>query len=363
MNSLRASRADVAIAVVVTAATVIPFFVPYAQPWWAVTLALLSSVPLVLRRTLLVPVGLVTGLAMTVLMLGQHALEHSPFLLVPYGPLVMTYTFAALASPRLRAVGGVVLAAGVLSSLVLPDEDLDTFRYVVTAYIAAYALGTTTRARQAQREATEERALRLREERAAAVAEERTRIARDMHDIVTHSVGLMVVQAEAGPLVVRGDPARAEAIFEAIATTGRDAVSQLRLILGALRGALGRDPHPGLDTLSELVERTRDAGLDVIVDERGPRLPISAAVDIAAYRIIQESLTNVLRHASVRTVWLRLTWARPTLTVQIADSGRGTRDFREGHGIIGMRERVAACGGTLTVDPSGFTVTATFPIG
>ncbi|GAA3076447.1 sensor histidine kinase [Streptosporangium carneum] len=363
MNLLRVPRADAAIASVVTAATTMPVLVPHVQPWWVVALALTASVPVLWRRTLLVPAGLVTGLSMTAFALVQGQLAHKPFLLVPYGPLVCTYTFAALAPTVLRRIGVGLLTAGVLLSLILPHENFETFRSVVTAYVAAYALGVGARARRAQRAVTEERALRLREERAAAVAEERTRIARDMHDIVTHSVGLMVVQAEAGPLVVRGDPAKAEAAFEAIAETGRDAVGQLRLILGALRGTLAREPQPGLDTLADLVERTRHAGLDVVVEERGTRLPVSTAADIAAYRIVQECLTNVLRHAAVRTARLCLTWSRSTLTVEVADGGGGDADFREGHGIVGMRERAGACGGSLTVDPRGFTVTATLPIG
>jgi signal transduction histidine kinase len=209
----------------------------------------------------------------------------------------------------------------------------------------------------------DERARRLEEERAAAVAEERTRIARDMHDIVTHSVGLMVVQAEAGPLVLRSDPARAEAAFQAISDTGREAIGQLRQILGTLRGTVAREPQPGLDATPDLLERARQAGLAVSVEESGDRRPVPAAVDIAAYRIIQECLTNTLRHAAARTVRLCLGWSERALTIEVADDGRGATALREGHGIVGMRERVGACGGTLAIDPRGFTVTATLPIG
>ena len=363
MNPLRVSRADIVIASVASVASVAPMIVPHVQPWWVVALALLTSVPVLWRRTLLVPAGLVTGLSMTALSLVQGSLAYHPFPLMPYGPLICTYTFAVVASPAWRSVGVTVLAAGVIPSLVLPHESFDTSRYVVTTYVAAYALGVGTRARRAQREATEERARRVDEERAAAAAEERTRIARDMHDILTHSVGLMVVQAEAGPLVVRNDPARAEAAFDAIAETGRDAIGQLRLILGALRAIPTREPQQGLQTASGLVTRAREAGLKVKFEERGTRLPVPAAVDIAAYRIIQECLTNALRHAATRQVRLCLGWSRSALTIEVAGDGRGTAEFREGYGIIGMRERVGSCGGTLAIDPRGFTVTATLPIG
>ncbi len=358
---LRVAKADVAIAAFVTAVTVVPSLLPRPQPWWVLGLAVLTSVPVLWRRSFIISVSLVTGVAMTVLAVVDHTLTDPPALLVPYGPLVCTYTFAAYASRTWRAIGVVVLAAGVIFSLVVPHENIDTFRTVITAYVAAYALGVGTRARRAQREAIAERTRRIEEERAAALAEERTRIARDMHDIVTHSVGLMAVQAEAGPLVVRSDPARAEAAFEAIAETGREAIGQLRLILGALRA--DQSPMPGLGALAGLAEHARRTGLEVIVDERGERRRVPAGADIAAYRIVQESLTNTLRHAAARTVRLCLTWSDTELTVEVGDDGKGAEDLREGHGITGMRERVKACGGSLTIDPRGFTVTATFPIG
>jgi signal transduction histidine kinase len=360
---LRVPRADIAIAAAVTLAMVVPAFVPHRQPWWVVVLAALTSVPLLWRRTLLIPSGLVTGGAMTALALVHHDLAHQLPVLMPYGPLICTYTFADVAPAAWRAIGGVALAAGVIFSLALPHEGFDTFGYVITSYVAAYALGVGTRARRAQREAVDERARRLEEERAAAVAEERTRIARDMHDIVTHSVGLMVVQAEAGPLVLHSDPARAEAAFQAISDTGREAIGQLRQILGTLRGTAAREPQPGLDATPDLLERARQAGLAVSVEESGDRRVVPAAVDIAAYRIIQECLTNTLRHAAARTVRLCLGWSERTLTIEVADDGRGVTALHEGHGIVGMRERVGACGGTLAIDPRGFTVTATLPIG
>jgi signal transduction histidine kinase len=356
---MQVSRADAAIATVVTAATVVPVLVPHAQPWWEVVLAALTCVPVLWRRVFLIPVCLVTGAAEMVLTLAASTAPPLPLLLAPYGPLVCAYTFAALARPPWRTPGLALAAAALVVSLVVPHDSLDIFRVVTTEYVAAYALGVGTRARRMQAEAVAERARRMAEERAAAAAEERTRIARDMHDIVTHSVGLMAVQAEAGPLVVRSDPAKAEAVFEAIAATGREAIGQLRLVLAALRGAGG----PGLDALTGLAERTRQAGLDVRTEERGARLRTSAAVDIAAYRVVQECLTNTLRHAGARTAWLRLTWDARALTIEVTDDGHGAVSLREGHGIAGMRERVEACGGALAVDPGGFTVTATLPIG
>jgi signal transduction histidine kinase len=193
---------------------------------------------------------------MTALVIGGH----KP--LLPYGPLVGVYTIAAVSAPLVRLSVLPIIGAAVYVSLVVPHDNLDAYRVVGTAFVAAYALGTSARANRAQTAELAERDHRLAQERAMAAARERTRIARDMHDIVTHSVGLMVVQAEAGPLVIRTDPARAETAFDAIADTGRSALAQLRGALGALRsdGNGVREPRPGLDALPGLIERTRRVG-------------------------------------------------------------------------------------------------------
>ncbi|MFB9629948.1 sensor histidine kinase [Nonomuraea helvata] len=371
---LKPSRTDVAIAAVVTVMTVTPAIVPYRQPWWSVTLAVLMSVPVLWRRRAIISVGAVVGCATTILAIAAKSLPHSAsLLLLPYGVLVCTYTFAAADLSRVRRAGGIAgLSVGMAVSLIVPHENLETYRYLLTAVVAAYAVGAGARARRARREAEQEREARIREERAAAVERERTRIARDMHDIVTHSVGLMVVQAETGPLVVRDHPERAEEIFEAIGAAGRDAIGQLRLILGALRGSEAPDglapvrgPHPGLDALPDLLGNARRAGLEASADVRGEPRRLPADVDVAAYRIIQEALTNTIRHAGANTVRVRLRWSGDTLDVEVSDDGRGTRELREGHGMIGMRERVTACGGKLAIRPGnpGFTVIATLPIG
>jgi signal transduction histidine kinase len=374
VNILNPSRTDMAIAVVVVVVTVTPAVVPHRQPWWFVVLAALMSVPVLWRHHAILTVGAIVGAATTILAIAAQSRPHSAtlLLLLPYGVLVCTYTFAAHDLSSARRAGGIAgLAVGVAVSLIVPHEDLETYRYLVTAIIAAYALGVGVRARRAVREAERERERRVREERAAAVERERTRIARDMHDIVTHSVGIMVIQAETGPLVVRDHPERAEAIFETIAAAGRDAIGQLRLILGALRGSdtggpgLGRGPQPGLDALPALLDNARRTGLDASADVRGEPRHLPADVDITAYRIIQEALTNTIRHAGARTVRVRLSWSDGTLEIEVIDDGRGTRELQEGHGMIGMRERVTARGGRLAVRPGnpGFTITATLPFG
>lgn len=373
-GNLKVRRADIAVAAVVTVLAVTPALVPDPRPWWFVALVALTAVPVLWRRRAILSTGAVVGGATTIVSIVAQPAPHS-VLLLPYGVLVCTYTFAAADLSRARrAIGIVGLAVGVAVSLIVPRENLETYRYLVTVIVAAYALGVGARARRARRDAVAEREHRIREERAAAVARERTRIARDMHDIVTHSVGLILIQAETGPLVVRDRPEKADAVFDSIAESARDAVGQLRQILGALRGH-GNDPgsdaepprapQPGLGALPGLVDNARRAGLGASVETHGEPRHLSSGTDIAAYRVVQESLTNTIRHAGASTVHVRLRWAGDTLEIEVVDDGRGAHELREGHGMIGMRERVTACGGRLAVGPRnpGFAVTATLPIG
>jgi signal transduction histidine kinase len=361
----RVGRAvDGALAVGVVLATVGPLLLPDPKPWWIIGLGLSASLPVWWRRRAPMLVAVVVGAAMSVMVMWEK-----PFL--PFGPLLAVYTIADLSPTwkRLAAIPAIVAAVGV--SLVLPGEDDETFRLMGTAFVAAYALGTSVRASRSRTAELAERARRREQEHIAAAAEERTRIARDMHDIVTHSVGLMVVQAEAGPVVVRSDPDKAEVIFDAIAGTGRSALAELRGVLAALRNpADGGGPawghageallQPRLANLPALVERS---GLDVVSTTAGTPRPVAESIEAAVYRIVQEALTNVRKHAGTRAVRLTLTWGE-NLTVEIADDGRGPGESG-GYGLAGMRERVAACGGTLTAGAGrngGFMVKAEFPL-
>ncbi|WP_440103973.1 sensor histidine kinase [Streptosporangium sp. H16] len=365
----RAGRAvDGVLAAGVVLATVVPLLLPDPPPWWIIGLGLLASAPVVWRRRAPMVVAVVVGAAMSVLVTWEK-----PFL--PFGPLLAVYTIADLspAWKRLAAIPVIVAAVGL--SLVLPRENDETFRLVGTAFVAAYALGTSVRASRSRAAELTERVRRREQEHIAAAAEERTRIARDMHDIVTHSVGLMVVQAEAGPVVVRDAPDRAEEVFDAIADTGRGALAELRGVLAALRApGEGDGPvrgrtgerlgeslfQPRLANLPALLDRS---GLDVVSTTAGPPRPVAGSVEAAVYRIVQEALTNVRKHAGTHAVRLTLTWGE-SLTVEIADDGRGPGEGG-GYGLAGMRERAAACGGTLTAGAGrdgGFMVRAEFPL-
>ncbi|HCT79836.1 MAG TPA: sensor histidine kinase [Micromonosporaceae bacterium] len=326
------------------------------SPWWTFLLAFLATAPLIWRRRWPIGVALVAGIGTTALGVGGYLHDQ------PYGQLVATYTFASLSPLVWRIVGGFVTALGVGLSLMFEEAKVFAFGYVLTAYVAAYALGMAARSRRERIALLEERELRHAEEKEAAAARERERIARDMHDIIAHSIGVIVVQAESGPVALRTDPARAEAIFGTISDAGRNALTQLRSTLGVLRGATDRHPQPDLDALPQLIE-TSPVPAKLTEEGERPSL-VPAQVSLAAYRVVQESLTNTNKHARASNVDVKLAWLSDALALEVRDDGIGRAINTGGHGLIGMRERVTACGGELSSGPAerGWLVSARLPL-
>lgn len=359
---------DVAVAVVCFLATMaLPVRVARDGGWLLVALAVLASAPLVWRRGQPVIVAATVG-AGTLGLAAIGVLGSSP---LPYGQLVATYTVALLAGPVWRLLVMAGTAAGVLVAvLVLLQQGPAMLGLAGLPFVVAYGLGLGGRARRDRIGRLEERTRRLAEAREATAAGERARIAREIHDIVAHSVSLMVVQAEAGIVRAAGEP-RTTRTFETIADTGREALAQLDRALGLLRGdGPGRSPEPGLAELPTLVERAREAGLAAELAESGVRRPVSADLAAAVYRLVQEAVTNTVRHAGAARVRVHLAWLGGMLEVAVEDDGRGPAPLGaaggSGRGLIGMRERVHAFGGDLVTgsgaDGTGFRVAATLPI-
>jgi signal transduction histidine kinase len=204
----------------------------------------------------------------------------------------------------------------------------------------------------------------------AAIADERARLARELHDVVAHGVSTMVVQAEAGEALLEHDPDRAREAFDSITSSGRQALGELRRMLGLLRSAdreamLG--PQPGLAQLQALVEQMRGVGLPVELSIEGEPRPLPAGVDLSAFRIVQEALTNTLKHARPAHARVTVRYIGDGVELEVLDDGRATRNGSEGgHGIAGMRERVKLYGGSLETgrrDEGGFEVRARLPAG
>ncbi|MFE0650730.1 sensor histidine kinase [Streptomyces sp. NPDC059534] len=352
---------DIGIALLVQAAMTMPFVVPRGpelEPatWPAYGLTTLTVVPLVWRRRAPLAVLLAILAASS---LYRLALE-GPGQPLPYTGLVSVYTVAVLSPAWKRlATAGLMLVA-VPVSVWLNTQSARELTFSLFVFVAAYVFGRLQDARQ--------RAHRIEAEQAAA--RERARIAREMHDILSHAVSLMIVQAEAGPVAVRAAPARAEAAFEAISETGREAMAQLRHMLGLLReggeGTAPREPQPDLGGIPDLVERVRSSGLSVTYETEGGVRALPAATGASAYRIVQEALTNVVKHAHARTADVRLAYREGALGVTVTDDGRGPRPGAGGHGLVGIRERAAAHGGTAATGPGpggrGFEVRVLLPV-
>jgi signal transduction histidine kinase len=303
--------------------------------------------------------------------------------------MILLYTLAAYRPRRVSLyglaaclVGGVVACVqwGMLDKA-RPSTALVGMGTLLACPLLAWLLGDGVRWRRGYYRALEERATRLEREREAlaqvAAAAERARIAREMHDVVAHNVSVMVIQADGGLYALDAAPDKTRDALTAISQTGRQALAEMRRLLGVLRGsdtvaALG--PVPGLDDLEPLIEQTRAAGVPVAFSSSGTPPPgLDGGANLAAYRVVQEALTNVRKHAGPRvaaTVTVR--YSADGLTIRVADDGRGAAACYDhpyqdepGHGLAGMRERVALYGGTVAAGPrpgGGFEVTATVPV-
>jgi signal transduction histidine kinase len=242
------------------------------------------------------------------------------------------------------------------------------------AFAIAWLVGRDLRRRRQRVGELEDRAERLereREEQAQlAVAEERGRIARELHDVIAHSVSVIVVQAQAGPHLV-SDTKRVVGVFQAIESSGRDALAELRRLLGILRSEdeeLAIGPQPGLSSLQSLVEQVRASGVSLELRIEGEPVHLPAGIDLSAYRIVQEALTNVVKHAGGAAAEVAIRYRERALELDVVDDGhsRPIGVNGAGHGLIGMRERVALYGGTLeagTRDGGGYAVRARLPFG
>jgi len=353
-----------------------PFGRPDSTPLAAYLLVAVCILPLVFRRRWPLAV-----LAFVAVATSLYQVSGYPASMAILGMLVALYTAGTLVDrPRfaLWASAGAGLVVGTSvppwgSALFWPDM-MRTFAILAVAA----AIGDATRNRRAYVAEVEERAAeaeRTREEETRRrVDEERLRIARELHDITAHSLSIVAVQSGAALHVLDTDPDAARGALVAIRATSRDALNELRAILGVLRGSgearegAPLTPTPGLSRVADLAAPLRDAGLtvDLVGPESGDPLP--AFVEASAYRIVQEALTNVLRHAGTASVRVALHRDDDTLTIDVVDDGSGRTLLTqpaEGHGIAGMRERALALGGTFEAGPvkgGGWRVSAMLPL-
>ncbi|MGP3987869.1 sensor histidine kinase [Streptomyces sp. 3N207] len=321
-------------------------------------------------------------------------------LVADVGPFPGNFAFLVIiftvASRHTRWASRFALAGALLAPTIdtlrwpnSPNESLSAeifgTLFMTLAFVMAWVLGDSLRTRRAYYLQLEERAKRLEKEREAqakvAVAAERARIARELHDVVAHNVSVMVVQADGAAYVLDSSPEQTRMALETISGTGRQALAEMRRLLGVLRtgdpGTRDGDeyvPQPGVEEIADLVEQVRGAGLTVDFKVQGTPLPLPSSVELTAYRIVQEALTNTRKHGGPDVgATVQLSYGDDELSVLAEDDGRGAqRELYEeggadglGHGLIGMRERVGMVGGALEAGPrsgGGFRIRAALPL-
>jgi signal transduction histidine kinase len=362
-------------------------------PYVAFLLVVLQALPLTWRRRWPVAVFFAIGIPRTIY--DQSGWSFDP---LPLASAIAYYTIMDRCPTRVRVVISALLVFGIVRSQMLPGhtEPYDFF-VVVLQFAVAGTLGILSRTRRAYLQAVETRAEHAEAERdrqvALAAAEERTRIARELHDVVAHHVSLMAVQSEAAAALLPARPAEAGKAVEIIGQTAREALTELRRLLGVLRGpadASGRAataPAPSISELDEVLAPVRQAGIAVDLRVEGSPSKLPPGVDLTAYRIVQEALTNTIKHSGADKAMVIVRYEPGYVTVSVTDTGDGavavtlarpagsgragsTDGGRArpapsgGFGLAGIAERVASCGGSLTVGPGaagGFAVTARLP--
>ena len=298
---------------------------------------------------------------------GGHG-EVPPFATLVTG-VVAFYSLGAHAGER-DARAGLALGLAALWAIVVVSGQVDfgSFFFSTALALIPWLVGRNLRARAMRLAAAE----REQEQRTRlALSHERARIAREFHDVVAHSVGVMVVQAEGARRVLDRDPERAREALDSIEHTGRTALDEMRRSLGVLR----RDdpepelePQPGLHDLDRLLDQAREGGLEVDVEVEGEPRELPQGVDLSAYRIVQEALTNAIKHAGPVRTRVTVRYGEAELELEVSDDGPGPSangEAASGHGLVGMRERIASHGGELRTGPGpegGFVVHASLPL-
>jgi len=376
--------------------SLLPYQAQLHPTWLALLLVAGQCLPLALRRV--APVCALIGCGVLRDIYDALQFGYAP---LPLAPAIAFATVADRSGPLLRWCTVAATTAGIAWSQTLPGHN-QPYDAIVQAFIfgAAWALGTLSRHRRVALRAVAERAARAEASldiaAARAAAAERIRIARELHDVVAHHVSLMAVQAEAVGALLPARPQDAAASADLIGSTARAAMTELRRLLGVLRFSGTEDtergrltPVPSLSRLADLVDTVRDAGLAVTCHVCGPVAELPPGVDLTAYRILQEALTNALRHAPGAAAAVRVACEPALVTVEVSNTARPAPHARgtvpagpavtaarsgpagpagpagPGYGLAGIAERVASCGGALTLGPTadgGFAVTARLPL-
>jgi signal transduction histidine kinase len=344
-------------------------------PAWFDALAIVAILsPLFARRRFPFGAPVAVGAAVVVTTFVDARL--APFAFVTFLAGCAAVFLMGLLRDRSLAAAGLALAVGVEALVAYKDPKGNLGTFIATTVVLAilwtiaFALGRKFQEADEAKERAS-RAEREREERAqTAVTEERARIARELHDVVGHSVSVMTVQASAVRRLLRPDQERERDALLIVEQTGREALAEMRRMVGVLRRpeeAPALAPQPSLDHLDRLIERARDAGLPVDLRVEGEPVQLPAGLDLTAYRLVQEGLTNALKHARADRAQVFVRYGEDDIEVTVIDDGQGgsADGVGRGHGLVGMRERVSVYGGELEAGPhpdGGYRLRAKLPL-
>jgi signal transduction histidine kinase len=345
------------------------------EPHWKVALlAAAGTLPLALyrRAPLVGPVLTFTALAVAATVNGNLVDNTLGFLFTFLAAMWLVGLYNEPFSAFSGLFAGIVGVWYAMSRFPPQDRGAGSYVFITLfgcgAWFAGYAIGHRSRQTQALRE----RALRLEQDRAEeavrAVAEERARIARELHDVIAHSVSVMVVQTAGVRRLLAPEQERERQALETVEQTGRQALAEMRRLLGVLRRADDRPqlaPQPGLSGIEQLLEQVRKAGLPVDLQVEGQPVELPPGIDLAAFRIVQEALTNTLRHAGPAKAHVRVRYDPSELELSVTNDGKPYANGDEGgYGLVGMRERVALYGGKIEAGPvdGGYRVSARLPL-
>ncbi|HZG34638.1 MAG TPA: sensor histidine kinase [Gaiellaceae bacterium] len=331
-------------------------------------LAALAAGALLFRRRapLVAPLVTAAAIAAAAISSGEATYDTSSFFFVL---LLATWAFGSLPDLRHVVLGlAAMLAAGAIVMLRAPDAPWTEVLWISVPLLGLGVLAHASGRRAEQARRAEARAAATEQGAKRAVEEERARISRELHDVVAHSVSVMTVQASAVRRLLTPDQEREREALLVVEETGRQALAEMRRLLGIMREegqTAERAPQPGIATIGTLVDHVREAGLPVELTVEGEPVRLPPGIDLSAYRIVQEALTNALRHAGPAHAWVAVRYGGDGVEIEVENDGRTEGENGGGHGLVGMRERVALCGGELRTGPrrgGGFRISARLPV-
>jgi signal transduction histidine kinase len=342
--------------------------------WFDVLAVCFFTLPLLARRHHPVGALVVPACSIAIASLVDSGLVKHPFVSFLIG-LTICFRFGMRPARRSSVLGlaFVIGVAAIVELTASKDGGFGSFVWDAIIFTIGWIVGFAVGEKFREVDEAKERAARAereREERARrAVADERARIARELHDVVGHSVSVMTVQASAVRMRLEDDQGQVREALEVVERTGREALAEMRRMVGVLRHpeeAPALAPQPSLEQLERLVEHTREAGLPVELRIEGDPVPLPAGIDLTAYRLVQEGLTNAIKHAGAKRAEVLVRYADGKVELTVSDDGTGKGDGDGGgHGLVGMRERVSVYGGDLEAGPQpegGFRLRAILPV-